>query len=126
MEFAKINEEKRTVYGWASIITKGGVPVVDSQDDIIEADDLVKAAHEFMLGEQEAGLMHAIKSGIGKVVESVVLTKDLQSALGIDLGVEGWFIGVKIEDDTTWNAVKKGTLRAFSIGGTGEREEVGG
>jgi hypothetical protein len=122
--FAKINEEKRIVYGWASIITKNGQPIEDLQGDVIHSDDLVEAAHDFMLGEQEAGLMHVVKTGIGKIVESVVLTKELQNALGINLGMEGWFIGVKVSDDATWDAVKKGGLRAFSIGGTGEREEI--
>lgn len=122
--FAKINEEKRIVYGWASVITKNGQPIEDLQGDVISPEDLLEAAHDFMLGEQEAGLMHVVKTGIGKIVESVVLTKDLQKALGIDLGMEGWFIGVKVSDDATWNAVKKGGLRAFSIGGSGEREKI--
>jgi hypothetical protein len=61
---------------------------------------------------------------IGEVVESVVLTHDLQKALGIDLQKVGWFIGMKILDDETWAKFKDGTFKAFSIGGSGVYYEV--
>ena len=64
--------------------------------------------------------MHAV-IGVGEVVESVVLSKDLQQALGINLGIEGWFVGVHVQDADTWARVQKGELTMFSIGGTGER-----
>ena len=48
--------------------------------------------------------------------------KDVQKALGIDLGKVGWFGAMRFRDDEVWAAVKSGKFRAFSIGGTGVRE----
>jgi cation transport regulator ChaB len=120
-EIHKTNEDKRLVYAWASVVTKGGKPVADLQGDIVTVDELEKAAHGFMLNSREAGEMHIKTTGIGKVVESVVLSKALQEALGVDLGQEGWLVVMKIEDDAVWERVKKGELSMLSIGGRGRR-----
>jgi hypothetical protein len=124
MPFTKINEDEQIVYGWASVITVKGEPVLDWQEDIIEPAELRKAAHDFMQEARHAGLLHVLKRQIGTVVESVVLTADVQKALGIDLGQEGWFIGVKVENKAVWKMIKDGELRAFSIGGHGERTPI--
>ena len=57
-----------------------------------------------------------------QVVESVVLSADLQKALGIDMPYEGWFIGVKIHDANVWKKIEDGEYTGFSIGGSGIRE----
>ncbi len=120
---AKVDDEQRMVWGWASVAVEKGVPVVDSQDDVIDIAMLQKAAHAFISDYREAASMHS-KREIGEVVESIVFTKALQNALGVDFDREGWFVGVHVKDDATWEKVKKGELRAFSIGGSGIREEV--
>lgn len=120
-EIHKADDDKRLVYAWASVVTKGGEPVADLQGDIISIGELEKAAHGFMLNSREAGEMHIRTTGIGKIVESVVLSKQLQDALGIDLGQEGWFVVMKIHDDEVWDRVKKGELSMLSIGGSGVR-----
>lgn len=117
---AKLDEEQRCVYGWASVISEGGQVVTDLQGDQIEVGDLVKAAHDFMLASREGGDMHEVV-GIGKVVESMVLTPAIQQTLGIDLKKIGWLIGMKISDDGVWARAKSGELAAFSIGGSGAR-----
>jgi hypothetical protein len=53
-----------------------------------------------------------------------VLTKDLQAALGIDLGKVGAFGAMKFNDEATWADVKSGKFAAFSIGGRGLRESM--
>ncbi len=124
-EILKTDDDQRLVFGWASIIEEGGEPVVDSQGDVIFAEDLMKAAHGFMVDARKGGIMHAQQAGkaveIGAVVESVVLTKERQDALGIDLGRVGWLITMKVESDEVWKAVKAGDLAAFSVGGRGVR-----
>jgi len=111
------------VYGWALVTKDGGEDVQDLQDDLVDGEEIRETAHAFIKGERVLGRMHTLM-GVGEVVESVVLTKDIQDALGIDLGVEGWFVGVHVTDDDTWSRVQKGELRMFSIGGTGERHPV--
>ncbi len=119
----KADDEQRMIWGWASVAVEKGRQVVDTQGDIIDMVDLQKAAHAFISDYREAASMHR-KREIGTVVESIVFTKALQDALGVDFDREGWFVGVHVEDDATWAKVKSGELRAFSIGGSGIREEV--
>lgn len=121
--FEKIDESKRLVMGWASVIEKDGKPVVDWQGDVITEADLVKAVHEFNTEYREGKTMHK-GSATGEIVESMVFTHDVQKALGIDLGKVGWWICYKVHDDATWNRVVNKELRAFSIGGTGSRVKL--
>ncbi len=119
----KANDEKRIAYGWASIVEKGGKPVIDAHGDVIHPDELSRAAQAFVKSDRAAKVMHAGKQ-VGEIVESIVFTKDIQDALGIDLGLVGWFIGMHVPDEATWKAVKDGVYKAFSIGGKGKRVEL--
>lgn len=112
------------VFGWASVIEKDGVPVVDHQGDRISADELAKAAHDFMK-RRNGGVMHD-ETGhqIGHIVESTVLTHDLQKALGIDLGKVGWLVGMQVVDPRVKVMAQKRLLKAFSIGGRGRRKRA--
>lgn len=129
-DILKIDEEQRMVYGWASVISIKGEPVVDLQDDVIPADELEKAATEFMLDVRHAMAMHERndKNEIeptmikGVVVHSFPLTAEHMKALGINCEREGWIVGVKVLDDATWARVKSGELKAFSWGGTSLRD----
>jgi hypothetical protein len=69
--------------------------------------------------------MHA-GGAVGRLVETVALTREKQDALGIPEGAvpEGWWVGYKIDDAATWERVKSGELRSFSLGGRGERRPV--
>lgn len=118
--------EKGLVSGWANVSKNadGSIPL-DWQGDIIAPDELENAAIDFMLNYQDGGEMHE-GDPIGKVVESIVLTKDKQAAMGIPEGAvpEGWFITVKLFSEDAINKVKSGEYRMFSIQGTGERVAV--
>lgn len=122
-EITKFDEDQRLIYGWASVIEEDGKVVVDKQGDMIAETDLVEAAHDYMLESREAHEMHQGEKK-GYTVESMVFTKQVQNALGIDLKKVGWFIVQKIEDDDTWNDVKAGKLKSFSVGGKGKRIPV--
>lgn len=122
-DIVKIDEDQHLVFGWASVISENERPCVDAQGDVIGAEELEKSAYEFVLTSRKAGSMHQ-KIGIGKLVESVVLTKSKQQALGIDLGREGWFVGFKIEDESVWRKIKSGELGALSIHGRAHRAEI--
>lgn len=65
--------------------------------------------------------MHA-GNAIGEVVESVIVDDELAKALGISDGKRGWWIGMRINDPAIQEMVRKGTFRAFSIGGSGRRQ----
>jgi putative serine protease XkdF len=122
-EITKLDEDQRLVSGWFSVIEENGASVVDLQGDVIDEADLVKAAHQFNLDARRGQAMHK-GSKVADVVESIVFTRELQKALGIDLGKVGWFATMKVHDDATWAAVKSGKLGAFSIGGRGVRDPI--
>lgn len=123
----KVDKEKRLVFGWASVIkdTQGKV-LLDRQDDFIDSEDeLEKAAYEYVLKSRDGGEMH-IRKGVSTMVESVVLSKEKQAALGIPAGTipVGWWVGFKVNDERVWGEVKKGGYVGFSVHGTGKREKT--
>lgn len=124
----KADEDQRLVFGWASVaITVDGEELEDRQHDVIDPDDLEEAAYEYVLNFRDTGEEHL--PGYrkkGKLVESCVFTPDKQRAMGIPEGVlpVGWWIGFKIEDESTWQRVKNGTYKMFSIEGKANREEI--
>lgn len=127
IEFKKTDEDRQLVFGWLSVSQdKDGNTIIDKQGDIIEPEELENAAYEFNLYARKAGDMHQRTEGIGELVESMVFTVEKQEALGIPEGIlpVGWWVGFKLRDEDTWQAVKSGQYTAFSIGGRGIREEV--
>ena len=119
----KADNEQRMVWGWASVITENGVPVVDTQGDVIKAATMMKAATDFMLSTRVTKEMH-MGGKVGEFVHSLPLTKDLANALGIQSDKEGWIVACKVYDDAVWQKVKSGELKAFSIGGRAKREKI--
>lgn len=122
----KARDEEQLVSGWANVaINKDGSVPLDWQDDVIAPATLEKAAINFMLDYRESGEMHKGDSK-GTVVESIVLTKEKQEAIGIPAGTvpEGWFITVKVHDPEVFAKVKDGTYRMFSIQGTAKRVKL--
>lgn len=122
----KAKEDEQLVSGWANVaLDKDGNAPLDWQDDVISPSTLEKAAIQFMLDYRGSGEMHKGNSK-GTVVESIVLTKEKQAALGIPEGIvpEGWFITVKVHDPEVFAKVKDGTYRMFSIQGTAKRVEL--
>lgn len=117
----KVDEDQRLVFGWASVIEKNGEPVVDSQGDVIYPAELEKAAYDFVLFSRDAGEMHE-RIGVGKIVESMVFTKEKTKALGLSEGSlpVGWWVGFKV-DAEVFAKIKSGEYKAFSIGGAGKR-----
>lgn len=118
----KSDPDSRIIYGWASVITKRGEPVIDTQGDIIDAPVLVKAVTDFMIDAREAHVMHeGEKHGI--IVHSFPLVGDIAKSLGIQCEMEGWIVGMKVSPEVM-KRVDSGELRAFSIGGAAVREKV--
>lgn len=122
-EFAKQDATGRFVRGWASVISDNGEVLTDHQGDIIEMTELRKAAHDFITNARVAKAMHK-GDGVGTVVESVIIDDDFAKALGINDGRRGWWIGMEIHDPKIREQVRKGKLRAFSIGGRGRRKTL--
>lgn len=122
-DFEKADDEGRYVRGWASVISVDGKEVEDTQGDVIDMSELRKAAHRFVTDARVAKAMHA-GSQVGEVVESVIIDDAFVKALGATTSQRGWWIGMQINDDAIRKRVKKGELKAFSIGGRGKRQKM--
>lgn len=122
-DIRKLNEDKRLAYGWASVIEKEGAPVIDTQGDIITEHDLVTFAHLFKIGGYGGKIMHQGERE-AELMETAVFTKDIQEALGIDLGFVGWWVCFYYPKVETWARIKSGELPMFSIAGKARRVEA--
>ena len=124
-QILKADDEQRMVYGWASVVTEKGEPVVDRQGDVIEPDTLVRAVNKFMEHVRVGKEMHKGEQ-IGAVIHSMPVTKEVGESLGIQSDREGWVVAFKVYNDDVWAKVKSGELAAFSIGGRAIKEDYNG
>jgi hypothetical protein len=126
---SKAIEDKRQVYGWASITEMDGQPVVDLQGDYTTIEEIEKAAHKYISKSRKGGDMH-VRVGdepkhVADLIESVVITPEKKEALGIPAdSPTGWWVGMQVHDDETWQLVKDGKRPMFSVHGSGRRQEM--
>lgn len=123
-KIAKSTDEKRLAFGWASIAKdENGEDLIDLTNDIIEPEELEKAAYEFVRLYREGGEMHE-RGECATLVESVVFTPEKMISMGIPEGTlpTGWWIGFYVTDDAVWDKVKSGDYTMFSIEGEAVRE----
>lgn len=125
---AKTEPDKMLVFGWANVaIGEDGQQITDLQGDVIDPEELERAAYDHVLKFRSAGERHDPNlRQKGRLVESCVFTKEKQAALGIPPGVvpEGWWVGYKIDDPQAWEKIKKGEYQSFSIEGKGRRTPI--
>lgn len=135
VEFFKIDEEQHNVWGIFSVSKVGDKLVVDSQNDVIQPRELEKAAQNFVLkANSQMGNKHK-QVQVGQLIESFVLSPEkgefLEKALkniGADATIKPdstiWFGGFHVEDEKTWDLIKSGEFKSFSIGGMADKIEV--
>jgi hypothetical protein len=127
-EISKVDTDKRQVFGWASVITMDGKPVIDLQDDYMAMETVEKAAYDYVRSSRKGGDMHA-RDGEGPrhvsdMIESFVVTDEKKKTLGLpEEFPTGWLVGFQVNDDDTWKLVKDGKRTQFSIHGSGQRVE---
>ncbi len=110
----KVNKEERTITG---VVLQP--EIVDAQGDIISADVIKKAAHNYLSGYNQTtklGLMHKDFKSNFLLYESFIAPIDF--VIGNKLvKVGSWIIVVYVINDKIWKKVKDGGLKGFSIGG---------
>lgn len=122
----KSDDDKMLAFGWANVSMRvDGEVIEDWQNDIVEPEELEKAAYDYVLLYREGGEMHE-RGGAAVLIESVVFTEEKMQAMGIPAGTlpVGWWIGFKVTDPDVWEKVKDGTYPMFSIEGEAERVQV--
>jgi hypothetical protein len=116
--------EKRMLYGPALIPNQ---PIIryDGNGDkyfiTYSKDTIEQTAQEFLKRNMHHNhtIQHEMPVNNLTVVESWVTTgsHDKSMNYGFELPEGTWMIGVKVDDDKTWQAVKNGEVKGFSIEG---------
>ena len=122
----KIYTDRQLVFGWASIIENAdGTVVTDFDNDIIDQLELENAVYMYVRDSGIATEGHEYYYA-GRLVESIVFTKEKMECMGIPAGTLpiGWWIGIYVYDKMLWNDIKNGKYKMFSIGARATREEV--
>jgi broad specificity phosphatase PhoE/2'-5' RNA ligase/cation transport regulator ChaB len=136
-EIIKLDKPRQIAFGWFSVVEIEGRPVQDTQGDVITEETIETTAYDFVLNARKGGEMHEQNGdgevrGVGRLIESVVFTREKQAAMlaslqaqkidaSLDLHCVCWWGGMKIDNSDTWDKVTAGELRAWSIGGRGKR-----
>jgi SAM-dependent methyltransferase len=99
---------------------------VDSQGDVISAEDIEKAAHGFMGTSRIIGSEHGAPIE-AHPVESYIAPQDLHfdGPDGKTTVTKGsWILGVKVLDPEQWSKVMDEGYTGFSVGGFGLRDDM--
>lgn len=124
MKIAKTDDDEQLVFGWAYVSEDAdGRLIVDSDNDVIEKEELERAVYDYVLDVRKGGERHT-GTTTGRLVESLMLTPDKAEAMGMEAPVSGWWVGFKIDDPACYAKVKSGEYAMFSIEGTAMSAEV--
>jgi DNA adenine methylase len=110
----KTVEEKRLITGIVLLPN-----VVDAHGDIIPADVIVRAAHDFLAAYNKKttmGLMHKNMNPPIDLVESWIAPVALSIGTTV-VPMGAWIITARVNSDPIWDKVKQGKLTGFSVGG---------
>ena len=113
---AKVDDSLGLVFGWAIICSEGGQPYVDTQDDWIPDQVMLKAATKFAKGNRQGGDMHRCEDG--QIVHTMPLTADIAKAFEIECDKTGWMIAMQPDNPKTLEKFISGERTGFSIGGS--------
>lgn len=117
---------KRQIFGWAyQTRTPSGDVIIDLNRGFTDTDILEEGAYDFVLVCRSMGEMHEKEEDgskfvmRGRLIESMMFTRDKCDALGIPQGLlpEGWWVGFYVDDDATWDAIERGELKDLSVAG---------
>ena len=92
----------------------------DTDGNYMTESEITKAAHWFMKNDGDVDLQHCFKKAKGvEVVESYVAKADMEIE-GQNIAKGTWLMTMEVTDGDTWEAIEKGDITGFSMGGVGE------
>jgi Putative phage serine protease XkdF len=127
--FSKLDDDKHVAFGWASVVSVNGEPVVDKQGDLIDWEDLEKAAYAYVMKSRRGGSQHR-RDGeepfhASDMIESFVVTPEKIEKMHLPPETPvGWWVGYHYHDEDTWQDIKKGLKTGFSVHGRGKRRPM--
>jgi hypothetical protein len=112
------DDSKQIVYG---VVLSPGV--TDSQGDVSTAEDIEKAAHQFLVAYRKHDVQHAEQLAGVETVESFIAPDDMTIA-GEQVVKGAWVMATHVSDPDVWQRVQKGEITGYSIGGSGVRTPI--
>ncbi len=92
----------------------------DSQGDIVSAEEIEKASHNYMQNVGRADVQHSGRDAGAELIENYIAPVDFQ--LGEETVRKGSWVQVyQLNDPQVKDEVRTGKLTGFSIEGVGER-----
>lgn len=111
--FIKSDDAQKLVYG---VVYEPDVE--DAHEDFMKAEEIEKAAHQFMKDARNIDKQHDFEAGAGEVVESYIAPADFE--IGEQTIAKGsWVIVTKASDDI-WEQIQKGEITGYSMAGSAE------
>jgi hypothetical protein len=101
VDLFKMDEEQRLIYGVVLV-----PDIEDLQGDICSKEDIQAAAHDYLVNSRLIKAQHRAPTDAEVVPEG------------------SWIMVTKVNSTAMWEAVKKGDITGYSIGGRGTREEI--
>lgn len=95
---------------------------IDLQGDVISAEEIEKAAYDYMEASQRGGYMHRQVLTDVVLVENTILRTDT-TINGVSLTKGTWLVGFRIYNEELRGLIKDGTITGLSIGGWSARKE---
>ncbi|AQY42394.1 XkdF-like putative serine protease domain-containing protein [Bacillus thuringiensis] len=112
----KADDPKKLVYG---VVYEPGVE--DAHQDFMTAEEIEKAAHEFLKDSRDIDKQHDFVPGAGELVESYIAPDDLEIN-GQTITKGSWVIATKATDEV-WEQIQNGDITGYSMAGIAEVEE---
>jgi hypothetical protein len=114
--FAKVDDEKKLVYGVVYAPDS-----VDAHGDFTTKDEIEKASQDFMKSMKNLNVDkdHSFKSEHAFVAESWIIRKGDPLFPGEPEG--SWAVAIKIEDQELWKSLKDNGYTGLSMAGTAEK-----
>lgn len=98
--------------------------VEDTDGNYMTEEEITKAAHWFMKNGNKVDLQHSFEPLDGaSVVESSVTKCDMELE-GQPIKKGTWLMTVEVQDEDIFQAIEKGEITGFSMGGSGVYSEV--
>jgi hypothetical protein len=117
VDLFKMDDEQRLVYGVVLV-----PDIEDLQGDICSKESIQEAAHDYLVNSRLVKAQHRAPTD-ADVVECYIAPCDIPIGQGI-APAGSWIMVTKIHSGAMWEAIKKGDITGYSIGGTGTREEM--
>lgn len=91
----------------------------DTDGNYMTAEEIEKAAHWFMKNDGDVDIQHCFEKAEGvDIVESFVAKNDMEIE-GQKIAKGTWLMTMEVSNDAVWDAIIKGDITGFSMGGVG-------